>query len=285
MRYKIYKYISFFIAIIFFGGCGYTVPSPQERMDTLQNLTASKHLQKRVIKTDGLDIYSVNKDLSSCKGKTLDVYIEGDGLAWITSDTISDNPTPIDPLGLKLFLKDYHKCAIYLARPCQYTDDSRCESRYWTNARFSPVVIESYNEALDKLKKISHASSFRVFGYSGGGAIATILSAKRDDISHLVTICGNLDIQKWADMHYITPLDESLNPADFAGKLSKIDQIHLIGGDDSIVGTKVFMSYLERFDDKSHIRYRIFQGYDHHCCWAQDWENILKELDKQEKKR
>ncbi len=274
-----YKSLSLFAIVLLLSGCGYIVPTPKERMETLQNLTRSSSFQKKVIKTKEFDIYSISKNLSSCKDKILDVYIEGDGLAWITSDTVSKNPTPINPLGLKLFLKDYHQCSIYLARPCQYTHDIKCEKRYWTNARFSPEIIESFNDALNKIKKISHASSFRVFGYSGGGAIAALVSAKRDDISTLVTICGNLDIKKWAKEHYITPLYGSLNPADFSKKLSDINQIHLIGAKDNIVGKSVFMSYLKRFKNKKHITYKIFKDFNHHCCWVKKWQTILKELD------
>ncbi len=274
-----YKKLSLLIIVIFLGGCGYTIPTPSQRMATVQNLTKSKTLIKKIIKTKEFDIYSVSRNLSSCKNKTVDIYIEGDGLAWVTSDTISNNPTPIDPVGLKLFLKDYHKCSVYLARPCQYTHDSRCEKRYWTSDRFSPEIIDSFNDAINKIKKRSHASSFRLFGYSGGGAVAAILSAKRDDISTLVTICGNLDIQKWAKMHYITPLYGSLNPADFTKELSKVKQIHLIGGEDSIVGKSVFMSYYKKFKNKSNITYKIYKTFNHHCCWVKKWQTILKWLD------
>ena len=272
--------VVFLVLVVLLGGCGYTVPTPKQRATTLQNLIGSKPIKQSIIKTKYFDIYSLSKDLSSCRAKTIDLYIEGDGLAWIASDTVSNDPTPINPLGAKLFLKDYHKCAVYLARPCQYTKDSRCQNRYWTNERFAPVVIESFNEALNKIKKASHASSFRIFGYSGGGAVATLLSAKRDDISTLVTICGNLDIEKWAKEHYITPLKGSLNPADFADKLSDIKQIHLIGEDDNIVGKTVFDAYLKRFKNKKNIKYKLFQNFDHHCSWVKIWKNILKELDK-----
>ncbi|MDQ7067453.1 MAG: hypothetical protein Q9M40_05510 [Sulfurimonas sp.] len=41
-------------------------------------------------------------------------------MAWITSSTISSDPTPINPIGLKFMLKNNSSCKIYLARPFQY---------------------------------------------------------------------------------------------------------------------------------------------------------------------
>jgi len=273
------KIILLLLSILFISGCGYTVPTVKQRQSTLENLIKDKNLTKKIISTKEFNLLSIRKNLSTCKGKILDLYIEGDGLPWVTSNTISPNPTPINPLGLKLFLKDFHQCKLYLARPCQYVKSSMCRVKYWTSGRFSNEVIESFNEALDKIKKVSQVSSFRLFGYSGGGAVATLLADRRDDVSTLVTICGNLDIKEWASEHYLTPLKGSLNPADFAKRLSKINQIHLIGGKDEIVGESVFQSYLKHFKDKSHIKYKIFKEFNHHTYWGKNWRVILKDLD------
>jgi dienelactone hydrolase len=265
------------------GGCGYVVPTVDERFDTFKKLTNDKNLTLKTIQTTKFDIYSVQKKFSTCRGKSIDLYIEGDGLPWITRTTVSDNPTPINPLGLKLFLKDSHECAVYLARPCQYISSSTCKQKYWTSHRFSSEIIESFNEALDKIKKSSSASSFRVFGYSGGGAIAALLAVKRDDIHVIVTIAGNLDIDAWTKEHYISPLYGSLNSADFARQLSKVEQYHLIGRKDDIVGESVFKSYMQKFKDKSNIHYKIYKSFNHHCCWEKTWKRILKGIDERTK--
>ncbi len=53
--------------------------------------------------------------------RVLTIYIEGDGLAWISRSIISPDPIPINPIGLKLALQHtQHKVVAYLARPCQY---------------------------------------------------------------------------------------------------------------------------------------------------------------------
>jgi len=74
----------------------------------------------------------------------LTIYIEGDGLSWIDASTPSNEPTPMDPLALKLALRDDAPSA-YLARPCQYVAEDRkksCAQKYWTYSRFSEEVIE-----------------------------------------------------------------------------------------------------------------------------------------------
>lgn len=275
-----YKKILLLFVIILISGCGYIVPTPAQRFTTLKKLIDHHDVQSEVLSAKKFDLYSVHSNLSQCENSFVSIYIEGDGLPWITIDTISQDPTPIDPLGLKLFLQDTNQCKVYLARPCQYVRNSSCVQSIWTNRRFSENVIESFNQVLDEIKKRSGASSFKLFGYSGGGAIAALLAARRDDISRLVTIGGNLDTAYWTKEHYISPLSGSLNPADFSQKLKKIKQIHLVGEDDTIVGFSVLKSYCKRFEDKRNIRYKIYKKFNHHCCWKRYWKNILSDLDK-----
>ncbi|WP_414683398.1 lipase family protein, partial [Methylophaga sp. UBA5088] len=144
--------------------------------------------------------------------KRLTIYIEGDGLAWLNRRKISSDPTPVDPLVLKLAVHD--KQAVYLARPCQYVKSDRCDKKLWTSARFSTEVVESMNQAVTELKNQFQASSLRLIGYSGGGAIATLLAAERNDVDQLVTVTGNLDTTAWTEMQHISALTDSLNPAD-----------------------------------------------------------------------
>jgi predicted esterase len=270
----VYESIVFVGFALLFVGCGYDIPTPQKRFETASIIAKQNHLHQKIYKTRDFNIFSYSTDLSKCKQKNLHIYIEGDGLSWITSSTVSDDPTPINPTALKLMVQDSSTCKLYLARPCQYTSSSQCSSQIWTSDRFSQEVIDSYDEVLDDLK----AQKITLFGYSGGGAIATLLAAQRADIDELITIAGNLDIEFWAKMHYITPLSGSLNPADFADKLESVKQIHLIGGDDEIVGMSVFDSYRNHFADESNIKFKVYKGFTHSCCWVKNWKETLKEL-------
>ena len=54
-------------------------------------------------------------------GNDLNIYLEGDGLAWVSRREPSRDPTPDNPIGLRLAAIDPAPNVIWLARPCQYT--------------------------------------------------------------------------------------------------------------------------------------------------------------------
>lgn len=263
-----------------FIGCGYTIPTPQERTQNIKNLTISSKLSKHIYTTSLFEITAYTTDLTSCSDKNIHIYIEGDGLAWISSQRVSDNPTPVNPLAIKLALQDDHPCVAYLSRPCQNIDSLKCEQKYWTSHRYAPEVIKSYNEILNDMKNNNDTGSFSLFGYSGGGAVVALLSAQRSDVRLFVTIAGNLDTQYWSNLHHLEPLFGSLNPADFSDELNKTDQYHLIGEKDKIVDESVFISYSSRFKDKSKINHKIFKEFTHNCCWDKNWKTILEKIPK-----
>ncbi|GAB6074190.1 alpha/beta hydrolase [Nautilia lithotrophica] len=262
-----------FVVILFLlMGCGYNIPTPQQRKISAENIVGNK-LKKYIFLTSKFKIFSYISNLNGCQ--KVYVFIEGDGLSWITSELISDNPTPLNPEALKLTLKDTHRCKIYLARPCQYVEDKKCNYRYWTDYRFSKEVIQSYQEILNSLKRKYNINSFIIIGYSGGGAVAALVSAFRNDVDLLVTIAGNLDTAKWCQIHYLSPLKHSMNPADFTDKLTNQKQIHFIGSEDRIVNKEVFFSYYNKFKNKNNIKYKILKGYKHNS----DWSKVLKNIE------
>jgi hypothetical protein len=260
-----------FLILLFFAGCGYNIPTPSQRALTADKL-ASKRFKKYIFDTPEFKMFSFEGNLSKCKKAY--VYIEGDGLSWITSDLISDNPTPLNPEGLKLAVRDKHRCVIYLARPCQYVNDKKCNYKYWTGYRFSKEVIQSYQEVLNSLKQKYNICSFVIIGYSGGGAVAALVSAFRKDVYELVTVAGNLDTAKWCKIHYLTPLKNSLNPANFSSELQSVRQLHIIGGKDRVINKKVFFSYYSKFKNKKNIKYKIIKDYRHNSDWGKVLSNI-----------
>ena len=237
------------------------VPSPEQRREDIALLAQKESLQQQTIKTTTFNLYGYHAPLQNCSD--IHLYIEGDGLSWVSRNRISKDPTPIQPTGFALMLKDPKPCKMYIARPCQYVANAMCEKKYWTSHRFSSEVIESFSQALDTIKKENNTQTFTLIGYSGGGAVAALLAAKRDDISRLVTVAGNVDTQKWTDLHHITPLDGSLNPAEFTPKLEKIEQYHLVGTRDETVPFSVFESYRSRFSDTTHLHVIMIDS-DHH---------------------
>lgn len=246
--------------MILLNGCSRSIPNIQERkakiFSLLENTKTAQNIKQKNIETKNFDIFTLQNNLKKCKN--ISVYIEGDGFAWKTRNIISSNPTPLNPIGLKLMLANKNKCSIYLARPCQYINSKNCSKKYWTSHRFSEEIIVSYEEILLKIKNINHNNTFTLLGFSGGGAIATILSTKRNDIKKLITIAGNLDTKAWTDFHDITPLKGSLNPANFTSKLESINQMHFIGKKDNIIPKIIYNSFESKFKNKSNLHHKMF---------------------------
>lgn len=209
---------------------------------------------------------------------TLTIYIEGDGLAWIKRNKPSSDPSPINPIALKLALKHApYGNAAYLARPCQYTSSTNygpCRRSYWTNKRFSEEVVSSSNQAIEKLKHHFQAKKIVLVGYSGGGAIATLIAARRADVVELVTVAGNLDHKLWTHRHNISPLSGSLNPKDYAQNLKGVRQIHFVGMKDKIIPHHISSSFISGSRGTSEIRQEKIANADHQCCWVSNWEKI-----------
>lgn len=202
------------------------------------------------------------------RANALTLYIEGDGLAWVGTTTPSFDPTPLDPLALRL------------ARPCQYvaeTDWRSCARKYWTNHRFSPEVIEASNQALEQLKRKFGAQRLILVGYSGGAAVAALLAARRDDVERLITVAGNLDHRTWTALEQLSPLSGSLNPADEWRRLMPVEQWHFVGAQDQSAPLAVADAYRKRFPPNALPRLRILEGFDHRCCWVGAWPALYRE--------
>ena len=208
----------------------------------------------------------------------LTVYMEGDGLAWITRTVVSPDPTPIQPTALQLALRHPQGAAAYLARPCQYVtgaDARNCAPAYWTDKRFAPEVVAAAMVAVDQLKAQTGASRLVLVGFSGGGAVAALVAARRNDVDMLITVAGNLDHKAWTDHHHVPPLAGSLNAADAWQALAGLPQRHFIGGADTIVNRATIAPYIARFPPGQRPQVTVIDGYDHQCCWARDWPALL----------
>lgn len=204
------------------------------------------------------------------------VYIEGDGFAWRSRSTPSADPTPINPLALRLALVRPADGVAYLGRPCQYVGANRhgCSQRYWTHARFSPEVIEAMDSALNQLKDMFDARRLTLVGYSGGGAVAALLAVRRSDVIRLVTVAANLDHEAWTEYHRLSPLRESLNPIDDAIQLREISQVHFVGSADIVVPPKIVHTFKKRLGHSPRVDVQTLSGFDHECCWVEAWPRL-----------
>lgn len=215
-------------------------------------------------------------------GDTMVVYIEGDGAPWITPYHPPRDPTPQKPMSLALAALDSAQKVVYLGRPCQYLNAQAlqsCDSSFWTERRFAPEVISAYDEAVNDLKSSLGVSHIRLVGYSGGGVIAVLLAARRHDVESLITIAAPLAVSEWVAWHGASPLTGSLDPAELAVQLPPA--VHFVGQKDKIVPVSV----VEKFINRNGGRMLAMRDYDHDCCWARDWVELLGHVSAMEGKK
>lgn len=267
-------WISSILSSLYVLGCSAPLPTIEMRQQTATSTAATYHWHPFRIHTDNFDLIAYGPD--QINSKTLHIYLEGDGHAWENRETPSMDPTPIDPISLRLALSDPIKSSAYLGRPCQYIQASKkeCSNSYWTNARFSQAVIGSTNQAIDQIKARYGAKHLVLIGYSGGGAVALLSATQRTDVIKVVTIAGNLDTEAWTEYHGLSPLNRSLNPANYAEILRYIPQTHWVGSKDQIMPPEIASSYLQHFPQDPQRPIIRMMPFSHTCCWVQAWPQL-----------
>ena len=258
-----------------------SLPTPEDRQSHAEALARHQHWSP--VRLDGgrFSLLAYVPEYIR-PAEHLSIYIEGDGLAWISASRASTDPTPRNPLALKLALAQPEGNAVYLARPCQYQSSNEtvdCPQRYWTEERFAPEVIEASNRAVDQLKVRFGAERLTLVGYSGGAAVAALIAARRADVERLITVAGNLDHRAWTTRHRLAPLTGSLNPAaDAIPALSRIAQWHFVGDQDRIIPPELVQGFAERFPAGKQPRVIEHGEFDHHCCWAEAWPGLWRSM-------
>ncbi len=261
----------FFVLIAICCGCA----GVENRLHQAKLIASTGHMLPVVVKTSSFELMGYIRNDSP--GSPLVVYIEGDGFAWVNRRTVSGDPTPKNPLALKLAVKDRSPNVAYLARPCQFIRQKKlCSSIYWTSARFAPRVIKSFGEALDQLKAKTSAKKIHLVGYSGGGAIAALLAEQRSDVFSLRTVAGNLDHRALNRHHKVSQLKNSLNPIDLAMLLKDIPQLHYVGMDDKIVPGFIASRFIAAQGGSDKCALIIKVKASHNKGWDKNWPALLQ---------
>ena len=218
-----------------------------------------------------------NEMANRSKSGVLNVYLEGDGSPWMFRTIVMRDPTPRRPLMLALMSLDTQP-AIYVGRPCYngHFDDDGCESNLWTFGRYSVTVVDSMASAIRALAKRQGANDVRLYGHSGGGALAMLLAAKLPQVSRIVTLAGNLDTDAWTRHHRFTPLFSSLNPADQQPLAESVSQWHFVGTADGVIPPELVRESIMR---QPQAEAYALTGFTHGCCWADIWPDILERLE------
>ena len=204
----------------------------------------------------------------------LTVYLESDGLPWISGRVPANDPTSREPLALELMLQSAD-AAIYVARPCYHElDDDGCSWHAWTTARYSLATVESMAIAIARKSLMLGAKRLRLIGYSGGGVLAVLIAERLTNVDAVITIGANLDVEAWTSHHGYLPLTASLNPAR-STREHPWRELHLQGAKDTVVPPATTEAYFSRYP---RARRRTFDDYDHVCCWKAEWLEVRGEL-------
>ncbi len=213
----------------------------------------------------------------------INVYIEGDGLAWFSRYELSADPTPREAIGLALAAQDNASNVLYLARPCQFNDfkTTPCDSTYWSNKRFSQKIINVMNEELETFISADNSQKIHLTGYSGGAAIAVLLAAQRNDVLSLRTVAGNLDHAYVNQFHHVNLMPESLNAIDVANKISSIPQLHFVGENDKVIPQEIAKRFIKQQKSAqqktAHCAAIVVVDAEHQKGWITQWQKLLQQ--------
>ncbi|MBI1261446.1 MAG: alpha/beta hydrolase [Rhizobiales bacterium] len=283
MNHRIPIIFALFVAVL--AGCA-KAPDSHERRATAAGLARQGALQAEILNAGEFDLLSYSRPEQ--KADLAIIYIEGDGLAYISRSKPSRDPTPVDPLTLKLALADPRPGVAYLARPCQFTGGDKARNCYndlWTISRYSPDVVAASMAAIDQLVARMGARHIALVGYSGGGVIALLVAAQRQDVAWVTTVASPLDVDAFTTYHKVARMSGSLNPVDAADRLATLPQIHYVGADDEIVPPGVVDSYLHALGRPDCAKMVIERNVNHHQGWDARWAQLIKTIPHCEKAR
>lgn len=278
--------LSFFAATLFLTGCYTTTDYIQN--ETVERIAAPMFMNHDTIKTDPFHLTSYTRVYQS-NGSAV-IYIEGEGHHYGRRNVgAPHDPTPVYPMALHLAAHDLTPNVVYLARPCQYSGDETqvaCpdrykkynpeQPRYANEDRFSPVVIASYMQALDILKRKHGFTGYHLVGYSGGGTIATYLASMRDDVHSLRTVAGILDTDRFAADQERLTLTDPVNPVEIAPEIKDIPQQHFVGEWDDIITRDYYDSFANAMGLSECRRGTYVFEATHDQGWVNIWPHMLK---------
>lgn len=256
-----------FLIVVSLGGCA----SSGERIDAQARAAG---LSRATFAYAGLRSY-IYLNAPPEAPDTLHVFLESDGVPWSRwGDAMqpSEDPTARRPLALELLARTPGRVA-YITRPCYHElRDASCTSDRWTSGRYGEEIVAVMTAAIEDAARRAHASEVRLIGYSGGGALAVLIAERLTNVSTVITIAANLDIDAWTRHHGYLPLEQSLNPA-ASTRTHAWRELHFQGARDEEVPPATTSAYFERFPSAQR---EVIDEYDHACCWTQAWTQLQK---------
>ena len=256
-------------AVFVSAGCA-LVQSPTQRASAIADEAGFRLAD---VGDTGLRAY-LRKTGGADNNGSLTIYIESDGAPWPSPNRPPGDPTPVKQVVLEMAASDPSSMVAYLSRPCQYLSAeslSHCSPEFWTHGRFSEAAISKSTEAVQALKNATNATRISLVGYSGGGTVAALLSARRTDVNCLVTVASPLDTNAWTKAIGVSPLRTSLNPAQVATQWAHLPQTHFTGGNDEVVPAYLAPIAVATMPSATIV---MEQKFTHNCCWAEEWRRL-----------
>ena len=272
---------NFIVLLLFFtlgfSGCSSTRLEPL----SFDNQTLQDYGFQEISTTLPLKIF--NKEVPFVSKMHPRIYIESDGANWLLNTFQPSSPTPNRTFSASLAAKDTNSSVSYISRPCQFINSEQslqCPTILWGKARFGPKAISIVDAAINVLKQemgSSLSSKIELIGYSGGGVMATLLAAKRNDVSCLVTIAAPLDLDAWTNFHHVAPLDQSIRLTQLSAielnQLQNTQQFHFYGTEDRNTPFQS-VSRIQNLLGKKAQWLQIL-GFDHQNHWISAWSELI----------
>lgn len=212
---------------------------------------------------------------SVAKNQVIHVYIEGDGHAWRSGGRPSVDPTPHNPVGLKLAVADPHSSVLYLARPCQFNMDVTrgCHFSVWTDKRFGEIA--DIKTALQQLIAANDAeqSELVLIGFSGGANLAVQLAVQLPQVTGIITVAGNMDADSFNRFHRLAQEQYGDN-TQLLAQLSNMPQLHYTGTKDAIVPPALTRQQLAPIQSSHCMQVNEVANANHHGPWHINWSDF-----------
>lgn len=215
--------------------------------------------KKEEIETQYLT-FSVWEKQSIQANKPLRIYLEGDG-----------NPNPKHQIALYYAQQDPSDNVVYLARPCQWSEDRVCKDKpeIYKNQRFHPEMMRETLEILLQIINKYQPPVVELVGYDGGATVALNL-APQLPVRRIVTIAGILDTESYTRQNDLPDMPDAENPASNLIALAQIPQVHYVGANDKITPQKMAERFVRQMNNPKSAIVKKVPDVGHN-----DWKGVL----------
>jgi pimeloyl-ACP methyl ester carboxylesterase len=204
----------------------------------------------------------------------INVYLDGDFLGWAPTTDPGAPAPPEQALGLRLAALDPSPNVLYIAHPCQLTNnDEACDPAVLAQGRYASLVMVDINRAIDHFALPFLHPSLNLVGASGGASLAILLAARRHDVASLRTVAGNIDPLGAARAHAADSNDDLIDPLPIAPRIALLPQQHLVGTQDTATPPFLTNNFIKALGPTSCASIVEFTEATHTTGWEEIWRS------------